>query len=74
MTASNDASIGSMSEFLAQCDNDEKVLLLWTLKKFAKAKSKSAQSRCMNEFADWYRQRRGLEPRTPKRVAGRVAE
>ena len=60
--------------FSEQCDDTEKVMLLNALDRLAKAKSKSAQTRCLNDFGDWYLKRRGLEPRTPKRGAGRGAK
>lgn len=61
-------------DFIGQCDRDEKVALLNALDCLAEAKSESAGSRCMNEFRNWYLERRGLPPLTPKRVAGRGAE
>lgn len=72
MTAPDDF-MPRMLKFWAQCDDDEKVLFLNALERLAKAKSKSAQSRVMNEFGNWYLKRRGLPPLTPKRVAGRGA-
>ena len=57
--------------FTAQLDREELAIYLHTLDWVGKAKSNSAASRYMNSFGDWYRKRRGLQPRTPKRGAAK---
>lgn len=54
-----------IDRFVAQMDDTERFMFAHALDLMHKAKSQSWFTRRLHELDDWYRERRGLEPRTP---------
>lgn len=54
MTARTETdAAGRLEQVFEVLDANEKVMLLYTLRLFAKRKSKSTRTRCLNDFKRW---------------------
>ena len=62
---SEDTARAVIDRFVAQMDEAEQIMFAQALELMGKAKSQAWFTRRLHEFDDWYRERRGIEPRTP---------